>query len=194
MRNPWRIRTEWLHASPNQNINDFYAVSKHHLLPQRKDTICGKSIGAPIYWSIYARCDNRRREPNLCDINLQILFRGFFFLFGANYHTSFFGSGWFDAPLVLPRYKKDEPFPCTSLLTRKSSVNLAVLGGNGNGLFKWRQQNLKINLPRSPMPQTDNKEQPSYRSIFLLYTIFNRTLSYFPYIRIFTLYTIFNRT
>ncbi len=46
VRNPRRIRTEWLRASPNQNINDFYAVSQHHLLLQKKDTICGKST----YW------------------------------------------------------------------------------------------------------------------------------------------------
>jgi hypothetical protein len=38
-----------------------------------------------------------------------------------------------------------------------------------------------------PVPQTNNKEQPSSRSIFSLYTIFNRTLSYFPYTRIFAL-------
>jgi hypothetical protein len=45
-------------------------------------------IGAPIYWGIYVLCDNRRREPNLFAFNLQILVRGFFFLFGANYNTS----------------------------------------------------------------------------------------------------------
>ena len=120
---------------------------------RKKDSIYGKSIGAPIYSHIYARCDNRRREP--------ILFRGFFFLFGANGR---FGLGRFDAPLVLPRYKIDESFPCTSLLTE---TEIACL--NDDSKIK------KINIPKSPVPQNNNKAQPSSRCIFLLYTIFNRT-------------------